>query len=163
MAKVYWAYVVRLESFARRLVRPLEVPDVVQDVFTRAFSESSRLSYDGERDYGPYLLTIARNLIADRARRAGREISVDDAAFLDLPAQEEELEPWADPETMKIVDSYVRGLPAPLRAVHEARYVRGLPQREAAATIGISRQQLRTREAQLREGLAAALRQGEPR
>src|SRR5258708_18296289 len=34
--------------------------DLVQEVFVRAFSPEARSSYDGIRDYLPYLLAIAR-------------------------------------------------------------------------------------------------------
>ena len=158
MADVYWAYVSRVESYLRRLAQPKDIPDLVQEVFTRAFSEAGRRGYDGVRDYAPYLVTIARNLVVDRARVAGRELSTDDAALAEIPAPAEDEPTWADAATVRFVKTYLSTLPESLRAVHEARYVRGLPQREAAAAIGISRQQLRTREGQLRAGLATALR-----
>lgn len=160
MAEVYWAYVSRLESFLRKFAEPADVPDLVQEVFVRALVETSRRSYDGVRDYGPYLVAVARNLLVDRARRKGRELPTDDAALAELPAAEEEdeTEPWAEPATVEVVEAYLATLSEPLRAVHEARYVRGLPQRGAAEAIGITRQQLRTREARLRAGLADALR-----
>ena len=160
MADVYWAYLPRIEALARRFMKPFEVPDVVQEVFARGFPERNRHAYDGNRDYGPYLMTIARNLIVDRVRSAGRELSIDTMSLVDFPA-EEEVVPWTDPRTMGVVEAYINDLPAPLREVHDARYVRGLPQREAATMIGISRQQLRTRESQLRDGLTAMLRKWE--
>lgn len=161
MAKVYWAYVARIEAYLRRYTRAIEVADLVQEVFLRAFVESRRRAYDAARDYAPYLVTIARNLLFDAARRAGREVATDSDAFREIPAEEEPAEAWADPATVAIVETYLTTLSAELRAVHDVRYVRGLPQREAAEAIGISRQQLRTREAHLREGLAAALREAE--
>jgi RNA polymerase sigma factor (sigma-70 family) len=39
--------------------------DLIQEIFLRAFSKNARLSYDGLRDYKPYLLTLARNVILD--------------------------------------------------------------------------------------------------
>lgn len=159
MAEVYWAYVGLIEAYVRRFAKPFEVPDLVQEVFTRAFVATRRLAYDETRDYAPYLVTIARNLLVDGARHAGREQAVDTTEFADLPAAETDVEPWADPQVMRLVEGYLKSLPAPLQAVHDVRYVQGLPQRDAAARIGISRQQLRTREAQIREGLAAKLRE----
>lgn len=161
MAEVYWAYVSRVESFLRRFAKPADVADLVQEVFARGFGEKGRRSYDGVRDYGPYLVAIARNLVVDRARLADLELPTDDAAFGEMPMAEREAEPWAEPATLKLVEGYLATLPETLRAVHDVRYVRGLPQRDAAEAIGISRQQLRTREAHLRAGLAEALREGQ--
>jgi RNA polymerase sigma-70 factor, ECF subfamily len=158
MAEVYWAYAPRVESFARHVAAPSDVPDLVQEVFTRVFSETGRRSYDGTRDLGPYLLAIARNLVIDRAHRAGRELPTGEASLLEVEAEEAQAMPWADADTMRVVEGYVAALPPDLRAIHETRYERGLPQRGAAASLGISRQQLRTREAHLRAGLEDALR-----
>jgi DNA-directed RNA polymerase specialized sigma24 family protein len=52
------------------------------------------------------------------------------------------------------------GLSPELKKVHEAMYVQGLSQREAAAALGLGRQVVRTLESRLREGLRAALEAG---
>ena len=54
-------------------------------------------------------------------------------------------------------------IPEDLAAVHRERYVLGHTQRVAALALGLSRQQLRTRENHLRAGLDAALRAGDAR
>src|SRR5262245_53705930 len=51
-----------------------DVADAVQEIFAKSFTEPARRSYDGLREYGPYLYAIARNVIVDRARRVGREL-----------------------------------------------------------------------------------------
>src|SRR6185436_19449677 len=58
-----------------------EIADIVQEVFARSFSHSARASYDGERDYAPYLYAVARNVLTDRARRVGRELPMAWSAF----------------------------------------------------------------------------------
>jgi RNA polymerase sigma-70 factor, ECF subfamily len=168
LEEVYWAYVDVVEIAIRRGhaitskgtrvpgAAPHAVADLVQETFLRSFR--ARLAYDGERDYGPYLRTIARNVLTDRARVERREIPVDDLAPM-LDAREEvDDEPWADAETMRIVEEYVASLDDDLRALHEARYERGLSQNAAAEALGITRQTVRTREAHLREGLARRLK-----
>jgi RNA polymerase sigma-70 factor (ECF subfamily) len=175
LEKVYWAYVDRVGrvvrhgfSMMRRDLggaasghvegaRPDEVADLVQETFLRAFAAPARLAYDGVRDYGPFLTTITRNLLVDRVRRLGRELSFDDldVDWPDAPAEEEA--PWADEAIMKVVRDYLAGLPDELRGVHEQRYVRGASQEESARLLGLSRQQLRTLEKRLREGLSEAL------
>jgi RNA polymerase sigma-70 factor (ECF subfamily) len=133
-----------------------DVVDIVQEVFARVFSERARLGFDGLRAFQPYLDTIARNLLVDWARRRGREIAA--GSELDAGATAEPDEPpWADAATMTIVEDYLRTLPDELRQVHEERFVRGRSQRDAADALGISRQQLRTREARLRDGLRRLL------
>lgn len=46
-----------------------DLADALQEVFARAFARTARMAYDGERDYAPYLATIARNVIVSRHRR----------------------------------------------------------------------------------------------
>jgi RNA polymerase sigma factor (sigma-70 family) len=50
-----------------------DVPDLVQEVFARAFEPQTRRSFDGVRDYGPYLRQIARNVVVDHFRRKQRQ------------------------------------------------------------------------------------------
>jgi RNA polymerase sigma factor (sigma-70 family) len=133
-------------------VTGVDLYDLVQESFARAFSLKARLAYDGVRDYRPYLLTIVRNLLADWARKRGREVPSE--AELEPPAPEE---PWADPATMAAVEAYVRDLEPPLDRLYEVRFVRGVSQAEAASEMGIGRQSVRTLEKRLREGLVARL------
>jgi RNA polymerase sigma-70 factor (ECF subfamily) len=171
METVYWAYVRRVEALVRRGFRgespqgvpgvgPGDLEDLVQEIFAKAFSDRARMSFDGLRDYGPFLFTIARNVVVDWARKKGREVLRDDlerdVAEPSSPGKEHE--PWADPETTRLAEAYLGALPGDLAAVHHERYVLGHTQREAADALGLSRQQLRTREDHLRKGLADALR-----
>ncbi len=177
LGTVYWQYVRKVERLLRQgftvrngvssrpqsigaRVGPQDLADLVQDVFLRAFSERARRAYDSQRDYGPYLYTIARNVLVDWARKQGREIP---ASLIALEAAVEtaesaaEVAPWATPATMRLVEAYLAALPEELRQVHELRYEQGLSQERAAKAMGVGRQTLRTLEARLREGLALAL------
>jgi RNA polymerase sigma factor (sigma-70 family) len=178
LEKVYWVYVQRVERIVRyghaiahkggaRVsgARRSEVADLVQETFSRAFAPRARLAFDGTRPYAPYLSVIARNLLTDWARKRGRDVAFDELAEADdAPELEDEDElPWANADTLRVVEHYLGALDADLRAVHRERYERGLSQLEAASALGLTRQQLRTREARLREGLASALRRdGQP-
>lgn len=171
---VYWEYVGKVERLLRagfevrgRGIRvkgafqdPGELADLVQEVFARAFAEKARRCYDGLRDYGPYLYTIARNALVDWARTQGREIPAEwrvlEAAIEVAPVLEDTV-PWAEPFTMQVVESYVRALPRDLRELHRLRHEECLSQERAAVSLGISRQNLRTLERRLQDGLAAAL------
>jgi RNA polymerase sigma factor (sigma-70 family) len=173
LARVYWEYVEIVESLLRRSLRALpdrpdaprggrvDVADLVQEVFVRAFAPAARLSYDDTRSYRPFIVAIARNALVDCLRRSGRELPVDEATLESLgqiSRSDEHADSWADPHTMRVVDGYVATL-APLEdAVYKQRYVCCLSQIEAAEAIGISRQALRTIEARIRNGLARELR-----
>jgi RNA polymerase sigma-70 factor (ECF subfamily) len=137
----------------------------VQEIFVKAFAVPAREGFDGLRDYGPYLYAIARNVLADWGRRAGRELPTEmsklqlagDEAWV---PDEEELGPWADADTVALVRRYLDGLDDQLQRIHRARFVTGLSQRDAADQLGIGRQALRTLEGRLREGLKRALERG---
>ena len=138
-----------------------DVADLVQETFARAFGERARLGFDGIREFGPYLGTIARNLLVDWARRRGREVPSELAPdVLASPARDESSdEAWAEPGTMQKVEAYLKSLPPELAAVHRERHVLSRSQRYAAeVTRDSSRQQLRTREQRLRDGLRRWLR-----
>ena len=164
LEKVYFAYVDEVEAYVRRFLamygrrggaRP-DVGDLVQEVFVRAFGEKARNAFDGQRDYGPFLGALTRNLMVDWARRSGREMPTEDLdRFPDPPASERE---WADPDTMVAVNAYIVALPPELREVHEFRYVQCRSQDETCGALAISRQTLRTREKHLREGLRRQLK-----
>jgi len=172
---VYWAYVDRVTRIVRAVVNSYvtasceqvkfgatELADLIQEVFMRAFSPQSRLYYDGNRAYGPYLGQIARNTVADHWRVIRRHVALDVVPLLDaisLESDEIERTPerWADRETIAVVERYLASLEPDIRRVHEALYVQGLSQRDAAAALGIGRQAVRGIEARLRAGLRREL------
>jgi RNA polymerase sigma factor (sigma-70 family) len=175
LEEVYRAYVDKIASIVRYGFRLSgggtrvpglgfsadEAADIVQEVFAKSFTTAARRAYDGVREYGPYLYAIARNVIADRARRSKRELPT---PWREIErVGEEELEPneahrdWADDATIATVQEYVGGLSEEMQRLHHVRYIDGLSQRGAAERLGMSRQRLRTLEAKLREGLRLKL------
>lgn len=169
---VYWAYVDPVERLVARCIRAhgplspeyaMSVEDLVQDVFTRAFTESTRLAYDGIRDYGPYIFTITRNVVVDAFRRRGREVPTDlgtlgDRAIAEATEWGQEPALSADLNVLARVRGYLARLPPDLAAVHRQRYGLGVSQDVAAQALGISRQRLRTLEKKLRDGVTRELR-----
>jgi RNA polymerase sigma-70 factor (ECF subfamily) len=164
LEKVYCAYVDEVEAYVRRFLATYgrqgarsEVGDLVQEAFVRAFGEKARHGFDGERDYGPFLGALTRNLMVDWARRSGRELPTEDLdRFADAaPVSEGE---WADRDTMAAVNAYIGALLPELREVHELRYVQCRSQEEACSVLALSRQALRTREKHLRDGLRRQLK-----
>jgi RNA polymerase sigma factor (sigma-70 family) len=164
---IYWAYVEKVERIVRYgfqrpgggriLGVPLaDVPDLVQEVFARLFRESTRRAFDGERELGPFLGTIARNVVTDWARKRGHAIIEVAVSLDDIP--EETDDPGPDDAFIRATEDYLRGLPAGLKQVHDQRYVLGRSQEEAARALGVTRQSVRTLEGKLRDGLKKALR-----
>jgi RNA polymerase sigma factor (sigma-70 family) len=142
---------------------PGDLADTVQETFVHAFSESGRSGYDGIREYGPYLGRIAYNTMLHWARRHCREIpsalTEDDFTLEQVPA---ESGPWEDPGVLQSVEKYLLELSAEMRRFHELRYRQNLGQDEVAASMGLSRQNVRTMEKRLRQGLAAYLHMQHP-
>ncbi len=135
-----------------------ELHDALQETFRRAFESRARRSYDGLRPYGPWLSTIARNVVLREFRRRERLFVELDGAALEAGA---EGEPAAEnPEraldrerVRKLVREFLETLAPEERGLLELRFVEGVAQREAAERLGLGRQRLRTREAKLRERL----------
>ena len=173
LAIVYWHYVDAVAVLLRRCLAAADrrgwgtqadLADVLQDVFVKAFAERVRLAYDDRREYRPYLLAIARNALVDHLRGTPREVRLDPATFEALVgAQTRQMHesaeqlPWADPQTMLLVDHYVARLAEAERAVYLERYVRCRSQEQAAQALRMTRQQVRTLEGKLRQGLAREL------
>ena len=170
LSTVYWHYVDAVELFLRRCLagaqrrgwRPdAELADIMQDVFVKAFSERARIAYDPAREYRPFLLTIARNVLVDRLRTSAREVRLDGAAVEALAdglgAAADPPAPWADPQAMLVVEGYVAALSDSERAVYRERYERCRSQEHTAHALGITRQRVRTLENKLRTGLSRAL------
>jgi RNA polymerase sigma-70 factor (ECF subfamily) len=165
LSTVYRHYVrsvdVYLRALARRagtpdLCQPSAVADLLQEVFIRAFSPSARMAYDGLRDFGPYLNTIARNCFVDTLRKRRIEVPlgiedlhVDEATNVGLDDY--------DPKVVEVLESYLERLSDPEKRVYEMRFVHGRSQEAACETLGVSRRSLRTAENRLRKGLRKAL------
>lgn len=172
LEEVYWAYVGRVEAIARSGLRRGGVidvdgvADVVQECFVRAFSAEARRAFDESHEYGPYIATIARHALADWWRRAKKLTPLGDGVDLEAVASAADAEGalqgaeagYADAEVVREVERFLGTLDADLRAAHEQLYVLGRSQRDAALTLGISRQSLRTLDKRLRRELSAALR-----
>jgi RNA polymerase sigma factor (sigma-70 family) len=139
-----------------------DLADVVQEVFAKAFAPDARRRFDEQRAIGPYLLQIARNAAIDHWRARRRHVLVDGDQLAERLAGDAEAsaradESWASPDVAAAVERFIGSLAEEERRVHDALYVRGLSQREAAADLGVGRQVIRTVEAKLRAGLQREL------
>lgn len=144
-----------------------ELQDALHETFRRAFEPRARDSYDGLRPYGPYLRTIARNVVL-RGFRA-REVQFPEVA--DAEGGERRPVELADTETAtpeqdvasaqvrEVVAAYLETLESVDRELLTLRFVEGKSQRDVADALGLGRQVVRGREAKLRKGLLVFLRE----
>src|SRR5262249_26803089 len=139
--------------------------DVVQEGFVKGVAPEARRRCDASRPFEPYLAQITRNVAIDHWRQMRRYVPSDLDQLIDRLSLEADADSgnlagannWADPDTVAIVERYLASLDAESRRIHEALYVRGLSQREAATVLGLGRQVIRTHEARLRRGLRREL------
>jgi RNA polymerase sigma-70 factor (ECF subfamily) len=134
------------------------VKDLIQEVFVRAFSAKARESYDPGQPYEPYLLGLARNVLAEHTRKSMREVASDDAGETLITEPDD----TPEPHLRETAERYVRSLPPELDAVYKSRFVEAQSQYESAETLGLSRQRIRTLEQKLLEGLRALLQPKRP-
>jgi RNA polymerase sigma factor (sigma-70 family) len=139
--------------------------DVVQEVFMKAFAPDARRRFDEDRPYEPYLGQIARNVAIDHWRQMRRYVPSDLEQIIEkLSFEDAETSPrneWSEPDTIAVVERYLASLDGETRRVHDALYVKGMSQREAAAVLGLGRQVIRSKEAKLRRELRRELSRAE--
>lgn len=148
-----------------------ELHDALHETFRRAFEPSARARYDGLRPYGPYLRAIARNVVLRgfRAREvqfpevrgpdgAGGEASGGPIEIVDEGSQSPE-QHVGRAQVRAVVQRFLETLPASDRRLLQVRFVDGKSQRDAAEVLGLGRQQIRTREAKLRQQMLRFLRE----
>jgi RNA polymerase sigma-70 factor (ECF subfamily) len=128
--------------------------DLVQETFVRAFSERARLAYDGISPFRPWLLRIAKNLMIDEGRRAGRLVATP-AVDVDL-AQVNDVSPEDELEWKTL-----RGATVAWKATLDAETLRFVQlrfedehsQAEVAAAMKVTRRRIRTLEQVVRDAL----------
>jgi RNA polymerase sigma factor (sigma-70 family) len=122
----------------RRFLPAEDIEDLVQDVLMSL--HAVRATYDPSRPFMPWLAAIARNRLADSARRYGRqkahEVNVEEypVTFSDDGANKDS-EPYRDPEELK---QAIEALPPGQREAVEMLKLREMSLKEAAATSGSS-------------------------
>jgi len=140
-----------------------DLDDLLQDTFLSVLACSRRVP--SLRVTPAYLFTVARNLRIDRWRRRGERFRAELGDFNEATSVRlDEFEPERDQrERVETLARYTEHLPPQLARIYEARFVRGLSQRDAAAVLSISRGQLRTLERCLFSGAIQELsRASEP-
>ncbi|SMF84031.1 RNA polymerase, sigma subunit, ECF family [Tistlia consotensis] len=122
----------------RGFLQPQDVEDLVQDILLSL--HAVRASYDPERPFLPWLMAIARNRMADGARRYSRRVA-NEVAVERYP------EILSAADTNKLLDDYddremlgkaLQRLPRGQREAVEMLKLRELSLKEASAESGLS-------------------------
>lgn len=142
-----------LERFLRRNWRDVdEIADLRQEVYARVFDSCAQTRPESAQ---AFVLTTARNLLIDRARRA-QIVSIETYADMDALAPTlDELSPeryLSARSELKLLQGALNLLPARCREVVVLRKIEGLSQREVASKMGITED---TVERQVSKGVRA--------
>jgi RNA polymerase sigma-70 factor, ECF subfamily len=132
--------------------------DVVQDAFVRAWERLSDLR-EPER-FGPWLVGIIRNLVADHRRRTARrrsETLPDGAA---LPSACDPADDASRQEVRSSVAAALEELDEVSRSAVVLRYYEGMPSREIGRLLELSPAAVDMRLMRAREQLRTRLRSG---
>jgi len=133
---------------ARRVASPVDVDDLLQDIFVRM--HQSLASLRDEERFGGWVYRIANSAIVDRARQHARAPHIANAeAQPDVPADESESQLQA--ELGECVALFVSRLPSPYREAITLTELEGLTQKEAAEMLGVSLSGLKSRVQRGRE------------
>jgi RNA polymerase sigma-70 factor (ECF subfamily) len=136
---------------------PSEITDIRQDVFIRVYEASLDRRPDSTK---AFVLTVIRNLLIDRARRAQvvRIEAIDDLESLDVTCESGTPERHVSArQELHMLQIAMDELPPRCREVVELRKIDGLSQRDVALRLGISEE---TVQKQIMKGvrvLASAL------
>jgi RNA polymerase sigma factor (sigma-70 family) len=122
----------------RRFLRSQDIEDLVQDVLLSL--HAVRATYDPKRPFLPWLAAIARNRLADSARRYARR-AANEVVTENLPVT------FADDRAKMLMDAYgdpealrhaIEGLPPGQRRAVELLKLRELSLKEAARATGMT-------------------------
>jgi RNA polymerase sigma-70 factor (ECF subfamily) len=145
----YREHASRVIGAARRLVGPVDAETITHEVFYRLLSNpQTRASFRGG-NLGAWLSQVAVRSAVDDLRKRRRETSEPTEAELgDSDGAADEL------EAKILIDRFRAEVLAPEDApLFEARFIRHLPQRDAARELGIPRSTLTYQEQRIREQL----------
>ncbi|HEY2061235.1 sigma-70 family RNA polymerase sigma factor [Amycolatopsis sp. NBC_01480] len=147
-----------LLAYATRLTGdPAAAEDVVQETLIRAWKHAGDLTVDGRGSVRGWLLTVARNLITDRARaRASRpqEVAEQPEGLAVPPVQRDHAQRVVD--SMAVLDA-LEELTPEHRDVLVAIYYRGRSVAEAAELLGIAPGTVKSRTYYALRALRAAM------
>jgi RNA polymerase sigma-70 factor (ECF subfamily) len=147
---------------AERVLGAADAETITHEVFYRLLTDPEmRQSFRGG-NFRAWLVQVAAHRAIDVARRLRREESEDAGAGADDVAGAPAAPRFDDAvDARMLIDRFVRDqLPTAWAGVFDARFIRQLPQREAAAELGMQRTTLVYQEQRIRALLRKFLLEG---
>jgi len=144
--QVYRDYGARVIGAAQRLVGPVDAETIAHDVFYKLLTnERTRASFRGG-NLGAWLTQVAVRAAVDDLRKRRRETAHERDAEEAVQQQDTEL------EAKILIERFQKEiLPAEWAALFDVRFLRQLPQRDAAKELGIPRSTLVYQEQKIRD------------
>ena len=164
----YREHVGRVLAAARRIVGSVDAETITHEVFYRLLSNAKmRESFQGG-NLGAWLTQVVTRSAVDDLRRRKREVAHDEVPSGDASSSSAS-GPSSSTDTSQdhvdaklLIDRFRRErLPPEWAAVFDARFIRQLPQREAALALGMPRTTLVYQEQKVRALLQRFLLGGE--
>lgn len=149
----------------------IDVDAVVQETFLRAFGETTRKSYDGERPFQNYLFSIARNLVLKEMHHRNRVMNVDQCeegtqvllhhaqaeGFKNGPVRADKQ--MVHLELHELTTDFVSKLDEEEQTFFGLRFAQGNTQQATADAMKTTRARIKVLERRLREQFMQNLRQ----
>ncbi len=114
--------------------------DLAQEVWRKAWTNLHRYEHQG-RNYGAFVITIARNVIADHFKASHSRLTI--AVSSEFFTDHQDADPWADPErwaihgdALGVLRAAVAELTPEQRECFELRHACGLSITEVAQAMG---------------------------
>ena len=161
MEACYRRHFATVERAVRDIVGREDGETIIHEVFSRLIAAPDlRRSFRGGA-FGAWIATVGRNLAIDYRRRLCREVSHDAPGNADGAAAPSSVA-WEDAaESRLLIERFRREQLRPeWQGVFELRFLQQLPQRDAAARMGINRTTLAYREVRIRRALKQFLLEG---
>ncbi len=159
LEQVYREHYGTVQRAVGRVLSGADQETVIHEVFYRLLSrEELRRNFQGG-SLKAWLATVAYHLALEYVRRQQRE----QGAIAEVQAQQPAAEPTSEPdaegsEARILIERFRREcLPEKWHGVFEARFLRQLPQREAAKALGMHRTTLAYQELRIRSLLRGFL------
>lgn len=149
MAGIYHDHFATVEAAVGRVVTGADKETVIHEVFFKLIaSPDERRRFQGG-SLGAWLTTVARNHAIDHARRRGRELAMSSEALADRVGSTRNDDGEAA-RARVLIERFRDSLPEAWRQVFDLCCLGQLPQRDAAARLGLARTTLAYQHHQIR-------------
>ncbi len=154
LERVFRTYARYVCAIVRRfgIVDETTQDDLLHDVFVRVLGAEMRSRYDGIRPYAGFLAGVVRNVVADHLRKSGKREAepLDESLHSWSPGQKLPEEDLLAKEEQAIVGEFLSQLDTGETSFVKLRFEEGRSQRDVASDLGLTHQQVRTKETKIR-------------